>query len=163
MQQLTFTEIYSSKTMKVYFCGSIRGGRDHADIYMQLIKHIQSLNCQVLTEHVGCKEKDANGVLMPDSGLSDIAIHDRDIAWLDESDVIVAEVTMPSLGVGYELGHAKLKSKPTLCLFREGDGKRLSAMVAGAEDKMMFKVVDYKEVDVAKGHIEEFIKNHSDE
>ena len=32
--------------------------------------------------------------------------------------VIVAEVTQPSLGVGYEIGRAYAMNKPILCLYR---------------------------------------------
>ena len=63
------------------------------------------------------------------------------MAWLDESDVVVAEVTMPSLGVGYELGEAVRAHKPTLCFFRADSEGRLSAMVSGSPG---IKVVTYK-------------------
>lgn len=38
--------------MKVYFAGSIRGGRIDANLYERLIKYIQRTDI-VLTEHVG--------------------------------------------------------------------------------------------------------------
>ena len=53
------------------------------------------------------------------------------MAWLRQSDAVVAEVTTPSLGVGYELGAAENIGKPVLCLYRTGPGRRLSAMIAG--------------------------------
>ncbi len=37
---------------KIYFAGSIRGGRDFADLYRKLIEHMQ-LTDIVLTEHIG--------------------------------------------------------------------------------------------------------------
>ena len=37
--------------------------------------------------------------------------------------VVVAEVTQPSLGVGYELGRAKAMNKKILCLFRPKSGR----------------------------------------
>ena len=36
---------------------------------------------------------------------------------------IVAEVTQPSLGVGYEIGRAVDMKKPILCLYRPQEGK----------------------------------------
>jgi len=144
--------------MKIYFCGSIRGGRDHQAIYHKLIKHIQGYG-EVLTEHVGSEFTDpTTGKVVTDTDLDDIQIHNRDISWLRESDVIVAEVTMPSLGVGYELGFAKLLGKPTLCLFRELEGKHLSAMVAGAEEAEKFVVQKYRELDEATKVISGFLK-----
>jgi nucleoside 2-deoxyribosyltransferase len=54
------------------------------------------------------------------------------MAWLDACDLIVAEVTVPSLGVGYELGCAVSMEKPVLCLHRPHPDRPLSAMVAGS-------------------------------
>lgn len=38
--------------------------------------------------------------------------------------VVVAEVTQPSLGVGYELGRAVTMGKKIFCLFRPSSGRR---------------------------------------
>jgi len=54
------------------------------------------------------------------SEMDDKTIHDTDFAWLKESDVVVAEVTVPSTGVGYELGRAVEMKKPILALYRCG-------------------------------------------
>uniref|UniRef100_A0AC11ESI6 2'-deoxynucleoside 5'-phosphate N-hydrolase 1 n=1 Tax=Ovis aries TaxID=9940 RepID=A0AC11ESI6_SHEEP len=78
----------------------------------------------------------------------DKLIHDRDVAWLQQADVVVAEVTQPSLGVGYELGRAVALRKPVLCLFRPKSGRVLSAMIRGAADGSKFQVWDYKEAEV---------------
>ena len=45
---------------------------------------------------------------------------------------MVAEVTVPSLGVGYEIAVALAHGIPVLALFRPEEGRRLSAMIAGA-------------------------------
>jgi len=42
-------------------------------------------------------------------------------------------VTVPSLGVGYEIGRAIELGKPVLCLFNNGSQQKLSAMIAGSE------------------------------
>lgn len=81
----------------------------------------------VLTEHVG----DVGLTPIGEDGLSDEDIYERDVAWLAEADVVVAEVTVPSHGVGYEIGRAEALGKPVLCLHRTGAGRRLSAMLAG--------------------------------
>lgn len=63
--------------------------------------------------------------------LSEEEIYERDISWLREADIVVAEVSSPSLGVGYEIGKAEQFGKYILCLYRKQEGKRLSAMIAG--------------------------------
>jgi 2'-deoxynucleoside 5'-phosphate N-hydrolase len=112
--------------MKIYFAGSIRGGREDAGIYFQIIEYLKNFG-DVLTEHIGDKTLSAMG----DDGPSDHFIHDRDMEWLLSADVVVAEVTTVSLGVGYEIGRAVENNIPVLCLYRPETGKKLSAMISG--------------------------------
>jgi len=111
--------------MKIYFAGSIRGGRDDWSTYLEIVRQLREYG-QVLTEHVGDAELSASG-----EGMTDRFIHDRDLSWLKESDYLVAEVTTPSLGVGYEIGKATEWGKPVLCLYRPAEGRSLSAMISG--------------------------------
>src|SRR5882724_9542355 len=67
-----------SEDMKIYFAGSIRGGRDDFALYFGIIEQLKDYG-EVLTEHVGNAELEAIG----ESG-SDKEIHDRDLAWLKE-------------------------------------------------------------------------------
>uniref|UniRef100_A0A087XIZ0 2'-deoxynucleoside 5'-phosphate N-hydrolase 1 n=2 Tax=Poecilia formosa TaxID=48698 RepID=A0A087XIZ0_POEFO len=129
--------------MKIYFCGSIRGGRSDQELYQRIVNELHRYG-SVLTEHVASAELSDSGEEGPAGG--DRAIHDRDLAWLQQSDVVVAEVTQPSLGVGYELGRAAdMKEKKVLCLFRPSSGRALSAMIRGAADGRRLLVVDYSE------------------
>ena len=135
--------------MKIYFAGSIRGGRNDAEIYSQIIEFLQRYG-EVLTEHVG--KKDLNS--MGESALSDKQIHDRDIKWLLESDLMVAEVTNPSLGVGYEIGRAIEAEKKIICLYRESD-KKLSAMISGSKN---IDTIKYYQLENIKKAIEDILK-----
>ncbi|XP_033115804.1 putative 2'-deoxynucleoside 5'-phosphate N-hydrolase 1 [Anneissia japonica] len=129
---------------RIYFCGSIRGGRQDRELYERLIKDLKQYG-EVLTEHIADK-----GILEKEQ-LDDKGIHDRDMDWLISSDVIVAEVTQPSLGVGYEIGRAVSLNKKILCLFRPNSDKRLSAMVAGAVNVTNNVVVEkYEESQVSE-------------
>ncbi|XP_064600858.1 5-hydroxymethyl-dUMP N-hydrolase-like [Liolophura sinensis] len=126
----------------IYFCGSIRGGRQDAELYQRLIEKLKAYG-DVLTEHVGNPNVDDD-----EEKLTDREIYERDMKWLDQCDVVVAEVTQPSLGVGIELGKALSLGKKILCLFRPSSDKRLSALVSGAHDDEKFIVKDYKEKEV---------------
>lgn len=61
-----------------------------------------------------------------EKSLTDAEILERDMLWLQQSDVVVAEVTQPSLGVGFEIARAMTLNKPVLCLFRPSSGLRKS-------------------------------------
>jgi|SRR5882672_4909180 len=111
--------------MKIYFAGAIRGGRNDAALYYEIVQQLRKYG-EVLTEHLGNSEL---GVLGQDIG--DRNIHDRDLDWLNTSDYLVAEVTVPSLGVGYEIANATQWGKPVLCLYRPAEGRSLSAMISG--------------------------------
>ena len=112
----------------IYFAGSIRGGRDDSALYHEIINLLRQYG-SVLTEHVGDENLSNDGEV-----LTDRQIHDRDFEWLKRSDCVIAEVTTPSLGVGYEIGKASEWGKPILCIFRPDEGRPLSAMIAGSKD-----------------------------
>ena len=126
--------------MDIFFSGSIRGGRDDAALYREVINMLEAYG-DVLTEHVGAEDVEAKEAAV---GLSDEDIYQQDVAWLRQADVVVAEVTTPSLGVGYELGRAVAWGTPVLCLYRPGGEHDLSAMVRGNDD---VTVEEYAEPD----------------
>lgn len=134
--------------MKIYFAGSIRGGREDAALYLQIIDYLKTFG-DVLTEHIG----DQNLTDVGDDGPTDKFIHDRDLEWLQSADVLVAEVTTVSMGVGYEIGRAVEAGKKVLCLFRPDSGKNLSAMIAGCPD---LELVNYRNLNEAKLAIDKF-------
>jgi nucleoside 2-deoxyribosyltransferase len=127
--------------MKIYFAGSIRGGRDDAALYLQIIDYLKTFG-EVLTEHVG----DPYLTQLGDDGPTDKYIHDRDVEWLQSSDVLIAEVTSVSMGVGYEIGRAVERGKKVLCLFRPDSGKNLSAMISGCDDLELLHYTTLEEV-----------------
>jgi nucleoside 2-deoxyribosyltransferase len=141
--------------MKIYFAGSIRGGREDASVYLQIIEYLKTFG-EVLTEHVGDTGLTSKG----DDGPNDTFIHDRDLAWLESSDVVVAEVTTVSMGVGYEIGRAVEKGKKVLCLFRAGSGINLSAMIAGCSDLLL---EHYSSLDEAKRVIRKYFSESEGE
>ena len=110
--------------MNIYFCGSIRGGRQDAALYHDMIAFLKQYG-PVLTEHVG----DPNLTAQGNDGTAD-AIWQRDTEWLRQSDIVIAECSTPSLGVGYELAFAEAIGKPVHVFYGKTDG-RLSAMLAG--------------------------------
>lgn len=139
----------TSSALKIYFAGSIRGGRADAALYAELITYLQTKG-EVLTEHIGIPDLTANG----EAGLSDLDIYNRDMTWLLSSDIIVAEVTHPSLGVGFEIAKATSAGKRVLCLYRTEPDKRLSAMIAGCND---VTVASYQTLNEARHIIDNYL------
>ena len=144
--------IYPSNLLKIYFAASIRGGRKDQNKYNELIQFLSS-KVEVLTEHVGDSSLEQTG----EQNLSDKEIYKRDLEWLESADAVIAEVTNPSLGVGYELGIAEKLGKPVLCLFDDSDHNRnLSAMISGNHKITTFR---YTSLDQAKEGIVDYLNS----
>ena len=110
--------------MNIYFSGSISGGREHAASYQHLVAYLQTLGHNVLSAHVADPD-----VLEREKDTSPRSVFERDVAWVHQCDVMIAEVSTPSLGVGYEYGLAVQLGKPVLCVYRSG--LRMSKMITG--------------------------------
>lgn len=121
---------------KVYFAGSIRGGRVDAELYHRMVTYIQKTDT-VLTEHVG--------FLNLKESREDRLIYEQDTAWLCESDLVIGEVTCPSLGVGYELAYAERYGKPCY-LFYNPKKTDLSAMLTGDDYFHIFSYEKEEEI-----------------
>ena len=135
--------------MKIYFAGAIRGGRNDKELYLEIINYLKEYG-EVLTEHVGDQSINTLG----ENDNKDNFIYKRDIGWLKECDFVIAEVTTPSLGVGYELGRAIQFNKKVICLYRDIQDKRLSAMIAGNKN---LKIINYKDFEDLKEKIKFFL------
>ena len=124
--------------LTIYFGGSITGGRADLALYRTIVDALESDGHRVLagavaSEHIG------------DSGepLDACAIFDRDLGWIAEADVLVAEVSTPSTGVGYEIATARHRDGiPVICLYRPAFTKRCTAMVAGDAEIVLLEYDD---------------------
>lgn len=137
----------TTPSKKIYFAGSIRGGREYAKLYAKVIKELQNYG-NVLTEHIGL-----NDVFEAEKHKTDEEIYTTDMNWLKQSDVIVADVSIASMGVGYELGYASSINKKVLCLLDNNSTQKLSAMING--DKS-FKIHKYNSFEDIKKELANF-------
>ena len=120
---------------KVYFAGSIRGGREDAAVYKRIIEYINATDT-VLTEHIGLGSLSVKARTKED----DVHIYKLDTEWLRSSDVLIAECTNPSHGVGYELAYAEARNIPVY-IFYDKSKANISAMLNG---NAYFKVYPYE-------------------
>ena len=109
---------------KIFFAGSIRGGRQLIPTYQCIIRFLKSRDYTVISEHVA-----AEGLEKVEATMTEQEIYEKDANWVQESDCMIADITVPSIGVGYEICHAIKHKKPVLCVYQEG--ANASAMVLG--------------------------------
>jgi nucleoside 2-deoxyribosyltransferase len=137
--------------MKIYFACSITGGRQDEKIYQKLVRVMLDLMIEVPTAHIaetGIEEQDARE--HPGD------IFNRDTSWIEESDLMVAEVTTPSHGVGFEIGYALHLGKPVLCLHHQQ--ANISKMITGNPNPLL-EVSSYRDPPDAEDLLKSFIKN----
>jgi hypothetical protein len=110
--------------MNIYFSCSITGGRNEQTIYQTIVETLVAAGHEVPTAHLSSPDiLDQEKVARPQE------IFLRDMNWLLHSDLVVAEVTTPSHGVGYEIAVALSQQKPVLCLTQSG--RKVSMILSG--------------------------------
>jgi len=133
--------------MEIYFAGSIRGAEADKGLFKRFIAYLSG-HGKVLTEH------SFDFDYKQEIRLDDHEIYELDTGWLKNADALVAEVSSPSLGVGYEIGLFEAMGKPILCLYRKQEGRRLSAMIGG---NRKLKIVEYDREEEALSAMDAFI------
>jgi len=120
-------------------------------LYKELLACASEM-ADVLTPHVG----DATIGPKGETDMLPGDVFSRDMALLASADAVIAEVSIPSLGVGYELGCAVAESKPVLCLYHEGASLALSAIICG---NPLLAVKEYGLAEEAKAQVASFIRS----
>lgn len=110
--------------MKIYFACSITGGRAYEAVYQAITRALLDAGLEVPTAHLA-----ESGVVDEEKVIAPGAVYERDAAWMRSADALVAEVSVPSHGVGYEIGFALNLGKPVLCLHEQG--RAVSKMITG--------------------------------
>lgn len=113
--------------MNIYFACSITGGREFESVYQVITKALLEDCHEVPTAHLA-----ETGVSAVEAVIDPLQVYARDVAWIHASDLLIAEVSVPSHGVGYEIGFALGLGKPVLALYQEG--KKVSKMISGNPD-----------------------------
>src|SRR5258708_6600232 len=86
--------------MKVYLACTVRGDRGGVAAGRAICERLQHHGHEVLTTHLL-----ADDVEMAESSLSETDVYRRDLQWLTSCDVLVAEASGSSYGVGFEVGY----------------------------------------------------------
>ncbi len=113
--------------MKIYFAGAITGGRGDVGQYREIVRALEGDGYRVLAGAVAAEHVGPGG-----EAITSCDIFERDIGWLAEADLLVAEVSTPSTGVGYEIATMRYRyGKPVVALYRPAFTARCTAMVSG--------------------------------
>ena len=110
--------------MNIYFACSITGGREYEVIYQGLTAALLADGNEVPTAHLA-----ESSVVALEAVVGAREVYERDVIWIRKADALIAEVSVPSHGVGYEIGFGLNVGKPVLCLYQQG--RKISKMISG--------------------------------
>lgn len=110
--------------MNIYFACSVTGGREFEPVYRVLMDALLADGHHIPTAHLA-----DSSVVELEGRVSPREVYERDVQWIAAADVLIAEVSVPSHGVGYEIGRALDLGKPVLCLAQHD--RKVSKMITG--------------------------------
>ena len=138
--------------MNIYFACSITGGRELESTYHQLVAALTADGHDIPTSHLAQAE-----VMENERILTPQYVYERDVNWIKNCDVLIAEVSVPSHGVGYEIAYALGIGKPVLCIYEQG--RRVSKMITGNPDPTLL-VNSYSNLKEALSQTNAFLKEN---
>ena len=123
--------------MKIYVSGSIYGGRQKIETYKVMIDALEVYG------EVCDKQIIDEDILKKEEYQGDAAIFNGLIEKLESADLVFAEVTVPSLGAGYELGYADKLGKKIIAIYDMNVIDKVSTMIRGNE---RIKLIGYHNI-----------------
>jgi nucleoside 2-deoxyribosyltransferase len=114
----------------IYLACTVRGDRGAIAALRSLVAALESAGHTILTKHL--LEDEVEGA---ESALTERAVYERDIAWLEACDVLIADASGSSFGVGFEVGYVLARSDRTpqrvVLLYRADRRERISRLIVG--------------------------------
>lgn len=119
--------------MKIYLACTVRGDRGGVAAGRAICERLVAAGHDVLTTHLL-----ADNVEAAESRLTEDDVFRRDIEWLSQCDVLVAEASGSSYGVGFEvgfvLGRASQTGQRVILLYDRARRHAISRLITGNRD-----------------------------
>jgi nucleoside 2-deoxyribosyltransferase len=137
--------------MNIYFACSITGGREFEAAYQQIVAALLADGHEIPTSHLAQSEvMEAEHIIAPRE------VYERDVSWIQNCNALIAEVSVPSHGVGYEIAYALNLGKSVLCLYRHD--RKVSKMITGNSQPTLV-VTAYENMEQALAQARNFIRS----
>jgi nucleoside 2-deoxyribosyltransferase len=137
--------------MNIYFSCSITGGRTDQQNYQAIVDHLLRSGHTVPTAHLSKLD-----VFSLEAVVKPTEVFLRDMKWIEECDALIAEVSTPSHGVGYEIAQALFQKKPVFCCYQIG--RRVSKIITGNTSSTIV-ARNYQNIDDLLKMIDEFLQH----
>lgn len=127
--------------MKIYFACSIRGEQGGKEEKELMVNTMKDLGHNVLSEQFVNYDVTKNQQNSTEMTSEDI--YTQDMGWVNESDIVVADVSRISTGMGYEVGWKLAKGGKVLALCKADKYEGLSNMLKGCNEPN-FKLISWQ-------------------
>lgn len=113
--------------MKVYLGFTVAGNRSSVEAAKKILGVLKSMGHEVLTSHLLQEDAwDADRRVPPQE------IFARDMRWLAQCDIFIAEVSGSSFGLGFETGYLLgATPKKTILFYERASEPRISLLIVG--------------------------------
>jgi hypothetical protein len=127
--------------MKIYFGFTVAGDRSSLSAARRMVELMEEMGHEVLTKHLVRDDAwEADRLISPQD------IYKRDMNWLEECDLFMAEVSGSSFGLGFETGYVLgATQKGAVLFYRREVEQKISLLITG-NNHSACKLVPYSEV-----------------
>ena len=116
--------------MIVYCAGAIKGDSSYRESYQEVINIVKQEGHTALSE--------VNPEFQSSFPLNIKQVFQRDIKWIEKSNMMIAEISGPSLGVGFEISYGLYAREiPVLALY-DAEVENVSAMITGCDSELLY-------------------------
>jgi len=120
--------------MKIYLACTVRGDRSGVQAGRAVCARLEHHGHEVQTKHLL-----ADNVETAESQITEREVFRRDLGWLSACDVLVAEASGSSYGVGFEvgyvLGRAHASGQRVVLLYDTARRDNISRLITGNDDQ----------------------------
>jgi len=134
--------------MKIYFTASIVGRSQFKSHYEAIVNYLSKRH-SIVANHI--LKADHNKIIN-EKREDRLTFHKNLERWICSADCVIAEVSFPSISVGFEISLALSMGKPVLLLYSEGDPPSL--LIHHRDEKL---ICEQYTLDQLKGVLDDFI------
>jgi nucleoside 2-deoxyribosyltransferase len=137
--------------MKIYFGFTVAGDRSSVVAARKIVALLEEMGHEVLTRHLVRDDAwEADRLITPEE------VYRRDMKWLEQCELFMAEVSGSSFGLGFETGYLLGATAKKVVLFYRRDAQsKISLIITGIMHPNC-TLVPYSEID----ELDAWVKNN---
>jgi len=117
----------NSTGMKIYFGFTVAGDRSTVIAARKIVGILEEMHHEVLTRHLV-----EDSAWEADRSITPKEVYLRDMKWLEQCDMFIAEVSGSSFGLGFETGYLLGATTKRVVLFYRRDAEsKISLLITG--------------------------------